>query len=174
MANFKLAIPKILIYEGGYVNDPNDPGGETNRGIIDRLDGKTDGLIDIDGDGIGDVRVIDLTEEQAKQIYKRKFWDVMQGDQFLSQDLAAIVFDAYVNTGRIALKQLQRIVGVEDDGVIGLETTAKVNSNDLIRTYNMYKLVRKQYYKDLTVHKPVLKKYLKGWLNRVDKFKDLI
>jgi lysozyme family protein len=171
MANFEQVIPKILVYEGGYVNDPDDPGGETNRGIIDRLDGITDGMIDIDGDGIGDVRVIDLTEEQAKQIYKRVFWDQMKGDQFLSTDLAAIVFDAYVNTGRIALKQLQRIVGVKDDGVIGPETLAKVNGSNLIKTFSMYRLIRKQYYKDLVIRKPRLNKFLKGWLNRVDKFK---
>lgn len=173
MADFKLVIPKILIYEGGYVNDPDDPGGETNRGIIDRLDGKTDGLIDVDGDGIGDVRVVDLTEEQAKAIYKRKFWDQMKGDQFISQDLAAIVFDAYVNTGRIALKQIQRVVGVNDDGIIGLLTLTYINTSEVASVYNRYKLVRKQYYKELATRKPVLQKYLKGWLARVDKFKDL-
>lgn len=173
MADFKLIIPKILMYEGGYVNDPDDPGGETNRGIIDRLDGMTDGLIDVDGDGIGDVSVIDLTEEQAKRIYKRIFWDQMKGDQFLSQDLAALVFDAYVNTGRVALKQLQRVVGTKDDGVIGPETLAAVNGGQLVRIYNLYRMIRRQYYKDLATRKPVLKKYLKGWLARVDKFKDI-
>src|SRR5687768_14929702 len=99
MAKFEIAIPHTLAWEGGYVWHKADPGGETNRGITDRLDGKVDGLADVDGDGIGDVVLKGLSEEQAKEIYKRKFWDRMHGDEIKSQAIAGILFDGYVNMG---------------------------------------------------------------------------
>jgi lysozyme family protein len=80
MAKFEIEIPRVLAHEGGYVNHPSDPGGETNRGITDRLDGKIDGLVDLDGDGDGDVDIRGLTEDQAKEVYRQRFWNRMNGD----------------------------------------------------------------------------------------------
>ena len=64
--NYDQAFDKVVGHEGGYVNHPSDPGGETKFGVSDRADGKIDGYIDIDGDGIGDVPVKKLTIEDAK------------------------------------------------------------------------------------------------------------
>lgn len=174
MAKFEIAIPHTLVWEGGYVHHPADPGGETNRGITDRLDGKVDGMVDIDGDGDGDVDIKGLTEAEAKEVYKRRFWDRMQGDKIESQLIANILFDGYVNCGRNGIRMIQRILNVKDDGIIGPVTLCMINCADEIMLYNRYKFARTIYYEDLAERKPSMKVFLKGWLNRINSFPDLI
>jgi len=173
MAKFEIAIPHTLVWEGGYVNHPADPGGETNRGITDRLDGRVDGLVDLDGDGDGDVDIKGLTEEEAKQVYKRRFWDKMQGDKIESQHIANIMFDGFVNCGSWGIKLMQRVLQLEEDGIVGPKTLAAINNADEVTLYASYKQKRIEYYQNLAEKKPVLKVFLKGWMNRINSFADL-
>jgi lysozyme family protein len=173
MANFNQAIPRILIWEGGYVNDPDDLGGETNRGITDRLDGTVDGWVDVNGDGKPDVRIKELTEEQAKEVYKRRFWDTLKGDEIKSQAIATILFDGYVNMGVSAIRLMQRLVRVPSDGNIGPVTLHAINNADEKYLYNAYKSERVTYYKRIAERRPQNKKFLKGWLRRINSFPDL-
>ena len=178
MAKFDIAIPHVLAFEGGYVFHPSDPGGETNRGITDRLDGVIDGKVDVDGDLIPDVDIKSLTEEQAREIYKRVFWDRMRGDKIDSQQIANIVFDGYVNMGANAIKILQRILLVNDDGKIGPMTLKILNelTNDSRSesiVYQTYKEERRRFYEKLAQRKPELAVFLKGWLRRINSFPDL-
>jgi lysozyme family protein len=170
MADFEKAIQKVLRHEGGYVHHPRDPGGETNFGITDRLDGKVDGLIDVDGNGSGDITVKALREEQARVIYKREFWDKMRGDEIKNQQVAEIVFDAYVNMGPRALKLLQKEIGVEADGVFGPVTISILNLASPVVVFNQFKDARIYFYKDLVKRKPELKVFEKGWMNRINSF----
>ena len=112
--DFEIAIERVLSNEGGYVNDPKDPGGETQWGISKR--------------SYPDVDIANLTREEAKAIYKRDFWDKVRGAD-LHEDVAFQVLDFAVNSGgSVAIQYLQRAAGVADDGHIGPVTIEAVNN----------------------------------------------
>ena len=111
--SFDRAVEMVLKHEGGYVNDPKDPGGETRFGISKRA--------------YPDVDILRLTEDEAKTIYRRDYWDKLRTDE-IPEELAICVFDAAVNMGRDrAVRLLQRACGVAQDGVMGGNTIAAAN-----------------------------------------------
>lgn len=112
MTTFDRVFELLIGHEGGYVNDPRDPGGETKFGISKRAYP----LCDIAG----------LTIVDAKAIYRKDYWDPIKGDS-LPPSVAFVVFDAAVNNGvRRASEWLQTAVGAATDGVIGQNTIARV------------------------------------------------
>lgn len=116
--NFDTAFDILMGFEGGYVNNPNDPGGETNWGVT-KSEAITNGYF-------GQMK--DLPVAFAKQIYWQKYWGKIQADQ-LPDLLRYPVFDAAVNSGPAqAVKWLQRAAGVTDDGIIGQKTISAVNA----------------------------------------------
>jgi len=116
MGSFDKCFTRLLGNEGGYVNNPADPGGETNWGISKRSYPALD--------------IKNLTQDDAKAIYKRDFWDSCRCEE-LFPVLAFAVFDCAVNSGcRQAVKLLQQALGVEDDGVFGRVTMRRVNDED--------------------------------------------
>lgn len=111
--SFEQAVAMVLKHEGGYVNDSRDPGGETRFGISKRA--------------YPDVDILRLTEDEAKAIYKRDYWDKLRTDE-IPEPLAICLFDAAVNMGRDkAVRLLQRACGVAQDGVMGGNTIAAAN-----------------------------------------------
>ena len=99
---FEDAVDRVLGHEGGYVNNPADPGGETNWGISKRAYPTVD--------------IARLTRTEAVAIYRRDFWDRVGGND-LEGALAFQVFDFAVNSGvETAVRYLQRALGVADDG----------------------------------------------------------
>jgi lysozyme family protein len=129
MSLFDDYIERVLSHEGGYVNDARDPGGETKFGIAKR----SYPSVDIKG----------LTRDAAKAIYKRDFWDRVQGDA-LPRQFAFQALDAAVNHGiGNAVRWMQRAVGAADDGVIGPVTLGKVQrfeAADLVLLFNAERL----------------------------------
>ena len=111
MADFERAIAFVLKHEGGYVNSPNDPGGETNFGISKRANPTVD------------IRA--LTRETATAIYRARYWDPIQGDA-LPDCVGLALLDWYVHSGTPAVQALQRLVGVIADGVLGPATLLAV------------------------------------------------
>ena len=107
-ANYNKCLETILHHEGGYVNHPKDPGGETNLGVTK--------LVYEEWGGKKDMR--DLTVEDVAPIYKKNYWDRLKGDS-LPDGLDLCVFDFGVNagTGRSA-KYLQKMIGTVADGGI--------------------------------------------------------
>lgn len=174
MSNFERALKKVLKYEGGYVNDPDDPGGETYKGISRKNWPNWDGWKWIDAKRLG---TADLC---VKDFYCDNFWLKLKCHQIQSQSVAEILFDAGVNMGRRpAVRLLQQasnsiytnprpVIGVlAVDGLIGSKTLGRINSQDAKILTNKFLFERVLFYWNLCFKKPVMFKYLKGWTNRV-------
>jgi lysozyme family protein len=173
MATFDIFLPMLLKFEGGYVDDPEDPGGETNKGVtMATFQNCSHELLGIDPTSDN---LKALTDAQAGIIYKALYWNKIQGDAIDLQDLANIVCDFFVNAGSHATKLLQNVMiqmgaSVSVDGVIGPGSIAALSSLPQLEVYQRYKEGRIAYYQSLGQKYP---KFLKGWLNRVNAFPDL-
>lgn len=155
---FMKIIPLILEKEGGYVNHPNDPGGETKYGITKRQ--------------YPDLDIKALTEEKAMTIYYEKYWKVMKAnlDKLDNPELVLQLFDMGINAGpQTAIMLLQALVNVKMDGIIGVQTIEAVKR--LVNPVISYKMIRKYYYKFLVIREKKNMVFLEGWINRVDKIK---
>ena len=119
----------VLRHEGGFVNDPHDPGGATNRGVT-LATARAAGL---DKDGDGDVDVADvraLTEDDAVKVYTTRYWNAVRGNE-LPPGVDYCVVDAAVHSGpRQAVKWLQRAAGAVADGSLGPATLKAVRATD--------------------------------------------
>ncbi|MGB4817554.1 MAG: glycosyl hydrolase 108 family protein, partial [Saprospiraceae bacterium] len=114
---FDKAIERCLGHEGGYSNDPDDPGGETQWGISKR--------------SYPSLNIKDLTREQAIALYHRDFWNKIGGESFPTS-IGFQLMDFAINSGpSTALRALQRAVGVADDGHIGPFTLAAIKKMEL-------------------------------------------
>jgi lysozyme family protein len=176
MADFNQFLPMLLQFEGGYVNDPADPGGETNKGItMGTFKAFAQSLLGI---APTSANLKALTDQQAGVIYKVQYWDKMQGDAITLQPLANIVCDFYVNAGVNASKLLQRVMNdmganLVVDGGIGTASMQALAGLDQTQVYRNYKQGRIAYYQNLVQRNPRLGKFLKGWMNRVNAFPNL-
>lgn len=156
--DFLYALKLVLAYEGGYTNDPHDPGGETNLGILhteyDRYRREL---------GLPTRSVKSLTRDEAADIYFRKYW-VATGCDTIPGPLNIALFDSAVNTGnRQATLFLQRALGVVADGRLGPTTLAAARKRNP-RTVAVNLLLERV----LFYHKLNTFKYFgEGWLNRI-------
>lgn len=161
--NFKHCLEIILHHEGGYVNHPKDPGGETNLGVTKRVYEEHGGTKDMK----------DLTVDDVAPIYEKSYWNRVKGDD-LPAGLDLCVFDFGVNagTGRAA-KYLQNLVGAGADGAIGPGTLGKVNAyveeHGLEKTIEAYQDARQGYYEKLSTFAT----FGKGWTRRVKETTEL-
>jgi len=156
MDKFDRAMKFVFRWEGGYVNHPSDPGGETNFGIAKRSH--------------PDVDIANLTEEGAKEIYRSDYWDKVRGDD-LPDPIALAVMDYAVNsgTGRSS-RTLQTVVGAGVDGAIGPGTLGKVAEAVAARGEKKVAqeivMSRADFLSDLVKRKPEMAAFLKGWMRR--------
>lgn len=150
---FDRAFDRVLGHEVGYVNHPNDPGGETNWGItvaVARAHGYT-----------GSMR--DLPRDVAKEIYRNDYWRKVEADSF-HPAIGFQLFDLAVNHGpKTAIKLLQRAVGVADDGVIGPITRRAVHALHPYAVVMRANAERIDYYTKLAAWPT----FSKGWVRRV-------
>jgi lysozyme family protein len=175
MAEFDIALSITLPHEGGYVDNPNDPGGETNLGITMKVFQVTAHTL-LGVDPTSD-NLKSLTAAQAGIIYQNNYWKPIQGDSLQLQELANLVFDFYVNSGTHASTLLQTVInnmGAQPqlvvDGSIGQATLNALAQLQLNDVYNNYKQGRIAFYQGLAAKYPM---FIKGWLNRVNSFPDL-
>ena len=161
--NWIKSLEAILHHEGGYVNHPKDPGGETNLGVTKRVYEEWGGTKDMK----------DLTVEDVAPIYKKNYWDRVKGAD-LPSGLDLCVFDFGVNagTGRSA-KYLQRMIGTVADGGIGPNTLKAldnyVESEGLEQTIRNFQEARQKYYESLKTFET----FGRGWTRRVDETTEL-
>ena len=153
LVKFNDIIEVVLHHEGGYVNDPDDPGGETNFGIAKRSH--------------PDVDIKNLTKDGAKEIYYQNYWMKNRVPQ-MPDNLKHIYFDMCVNQGRSrAVKILQQAANAKGanlkvDGGLGPKTIGALNGVELERV----RAYRIKYYADLVTRKPDLEKFYFGWFRR--------
>ncbi len=173
MADFFKFLPTLLEFEGGYVDDPDDPGGATNRGVTYPLFHEVSRpLLDI-SPSLQALK--QLSPDHAGRIYKAEFWDRLYADQIPFQPMADIMFDFYVNAGDHAVHLYYKVLnslGGRHNVVAWMEEDAirALQHHNVKQVYMAYKHGRIAYYRALAHEHPVLRRFLKGWLNRVNAF----
>lgn len=163
IATFTDALAVVLKEEGGFVNNPQDPGGMTNLGVTART------WQSWTGHGVNEAIMRGLTPASVAPMYKAWFWDKVAGDA-LPIGLALAVFDFAVNAGPArAVKTLQGIVGAVKDGQPGTSTLnavkAYVGSIGLAKIIKRYNDARLDFYQGL----PTFPVFGHGWTARVDR-----
>ena len=161
--NYDKCLKAILHHEGGYVNHPKDPGGETNLGVTKRVYEEHGGTKDMK----------DLTVEDVAPIYKKGYWDKMKGDD-LPSGLDLCVFDFGVNAGPgRSAKYLQTMIGTVADGGIGPNTLKAVANYveevGLEQAVENFQQARQGYYEKLSTFDT----FGKGWTRRVTETTEL-
>ncbi len=162
MAEYKLLKPFILKYEGGFVNDTNDLGGATNRGVTlttyRQYYGQKKTAQDLKR----------ITDQEWEHIFKTGYWDKWLADQIKSQAVANMVVDWLWCSGAYGIKIPQRVLGVTVDGSVGAKTLAALNASDPRTLFNRLKQERTDFIERICQTRPQNKKYRKGWLARIN------
>ena len=173
MSVFKIALKQTLQHEGGYANVSSDRGGETYCGISRKNWPAWRGWPIIDkakplkrDEILKDKHLADLVEV----FYYEHFWKAIQGDRIQDQRIGSFLFDFYVNSGYHAIKAVQRIVKVKDDGLVGTQTLAAINAADSEAIFAGLKAARIKFLKDIAARKSDQRANLDGWLSRANSF----
>lgn len=146
--NFEKCLEYIFKWEGEYVDDPRDPGGETKYGISKKAFPKLD--------------IKNLTKKHAALIYKEQYYYPIFGDQ-LPQEIRLLVFSSAVNQGvSFAIKTLQKIVKAKVDGKMGPETLKKITDFDVNKLKEEF--LKRQVEQYFSLNKP---EFLRGWIIRL-------
>ncbi|GAB1380332.1 holin-associated N-acetylmuramidase [Pararhodobacter aggregans] len=174
---------EIVAREGGFVNDPDDPGGATNFGVT--IGTMRQLGLDLTGDGqVSEADVSALTRPQAVAIFLEHYYR-RPGIAALPEALQPSVFDMYVNAGGNAVRILQRLLGemghdLTADGVIGPQTIRAAQAAYQAAPDHLadaYGIARRNYYYALADSRPASRKYARrrdggkgGWILRAEEF----
>jgi len=166
MADSKHLTPFLKRAEGGFVNDPDDPGGATNKGIT-FTNFKT--LIADDYR-----RFLKMDDADWLTVFKKTFWDSVRADEIHDQAIADIIVDWVWGSGRhypsidiqILLNHLFS-THLAEDGSIGDSTLRVINAHDPVDLYKHIYDRRIEYFKDIVIMHPKEEKFLQGWINRM-------
>jgi lysozyme family protein len=189
MAKIELLAPHILQWEGGFVNDPADSGGATNRGVT-LATWKQCGY-DKDKDGDIDVDDLKLITKEDALLVLRRYWDRWKADQIQSQKIANILVDWVWGSGTYGITIPQRLLCVKQDGAVGNITLSALNSANPEKLFNDIYKARVNFFNEITessikkyeqkigrkateqeLLKNTNKRFIKGWLRRLGDIKN--
>lgn len=166
MANVEKLSPLILKWEGDFVNDPDDLGGATNKGVTlstymqyCRKKGYPVPTVE---------RLKNLSDREWTEILKTMYWDRWKADQIVDQSVANILVDWVWASGTHGIKRPQRILGVTVDGIVGNLTLAAVNARDAKELFFAIKSDRIKFIDEICKARPANEKFRRGWLNRIN------
>ncbi len=152
----------VLKHEGGYVNDPTDKGGSTNRGVTIQTLSHYRGTVATEDD----VRQLSLNETLA--IYTQFYWTPMRLEEIKNPKFQLALFDQAILCGsHIVVERLQNALGAKVDGVIGDHTIGAINlALDQDTLYRKFICLLQMRYVQICVQDPTQIKFLAGWLSR--------
>lgn len=166
MANSSKLVPFILQWEGGFVNDPDDLGGATNKGITigafteykKRKGQKAPTVTDLKN----------ISDAEWYDVFKSLYWDRWKADEIKNQSVANILVDWVWASGSHGIKRPQRLLGIKADGIVGKQTIAALNAMDAATLFKMIKDDRAKFIDEICKARPKNEKYRKGWMNRIN------
>jgi len=171
MANAKLYFPKVLKFEGGYQCDPKDTGNYykgvlmgTNKGVTPAAYFQRFGVVPTASD------MKNLTDTEVYEIMKLMYWDLWKADKINNQSVAEVLVDWVWGSGIYGIKEPQKVLNVVADGKVGQATLSAVNSANQRELFDKLQAARKDFLNRICIKRPANKKFLKGWLNRVNEF----
>lgn len=167
MADVNKLVPHILKWEGGFVNDPDDLGGATNKGVTFKTYKLYRNRKGLPIPSVGDLKR--LSNDEFTDILKTMFWDACKADIIVSQSVANAIVDWAWHSGTTtAAKEIQRVLGVKADGIIGDITLSAINSQSPLPLFGKIKAARVKYIERICKSRPVNQKYYRGWMNRIN------
>lgn len=168
MANFEIIMPWLLYQEDshahpGEIVNLGDGEGFTRLGITSKVFGNL-----MPSDFFTTMSFTNAIQS-AKTLYKNQYWYHINGDQINSDEVAALVLSFAVNKNiPVAVKTLQRALGVVQDGVLGLITINELNQKDPIAVAKLFRAEWEDFYRADVALNPSKQKFLDGWINRVN------
>ena len=156
-SDYKECLDLVLKSEGGWVNNPNDPGGETNLGVTKAV------WEEYVGHPVTTMK--NLTKDDVAPLYEQKYWRVCYGE-VLPRGLDFLCFSFGINAGSgRSVKLLQQSLGLVSDGIIGPKVMQKLRESNIADVIKSFSESRREYYKSLK-NFPI---FGKGWISRTDK-----
>lgn len=169
MANSSKLVPFILQWEGGFVNDPLDVGGATNKGITIGTFTEYKRRKGLKAPTVQDLK--NISNEDWHEVFKGLYWDRWKADEIKNQAVANILVDWVWASGSHGIKRPQRLLGVTADGVVGSKTIAALNDKDPAELFKMIKADRIKFIDEICEKRPANNRFKKGWLNRINAIK---
>lgn len=187
MADIMKLYPIIKKWEGGFVNDPADAGGATNKGVTLNTYRNYCRLKKLPYPGIAELKAI--TDDTVVDILRIYYWNPCKADEIKNQSIANLIVNSVWGSGLGYIKKIQEVCGVKADGVIGKFTLAAINNSNQKELFDKLWNRRKKFFEDIVRNsiaayekkigrkatenellRHTNKRFLKGWLNRLNSF----